>query len=275
MTARSRARVGLWFKQSVSNIQDYGQGGWLCDLGTKKGPWFCRPSCTQMKPQLFCHSSISSPVLAHGFWQEIGETNPYLKCSTRKTSAASPLSVNAHIFWPRGICVSKGSQFIFIFLWLCGSNVMMVYHGKAIRCWVAEFWSSKFAQENRRCQELTGQQFDSHNTSQPCSGAPWTLSHQLRLILGCIREISVYHSYGTIQNWKENHSWFVYTFQLRMRRQGLPFVKFNYSIEDLHAKLRITCKHRDPNWTLDACVLSYFCLLTMFLPLALCISAQH
>lgn len=22
--------------------QDYGQGGWLCDLGTEKGPWFCR-----------------------------------------------------------------------------------------------------------------------------------------------------------------------------------------------------------------------------------------
>ncbi|CAL1138149.1 unnamed protein product [Cladocopium goreaui] len=22
--------------------EDYGQGGWLCDLGTEKGPWFCR-----------------------------------------------------------------------------------------------------------------------------------------------------------------------------------------------------------------------------------------
>lgn len=101
---------------------------------------------------------------------------------------------------------------------------------------MVDFSSSKFAPKNGCRQELAGQQFDSHNTSQPCgarSGAPWTLSHQ-RLILDCIRGISVYHSYGTItiQNWKKNHGWFVYAFQLRMRRQGLPFVKLNYCIRD-------------------------------------------
>ncbi|CAJ1337601.1 unnamed protein product [Effrenium voratum] len=29
--------------------EDYGQGGWLCDLGTDRGPWFCRKKVKRIR----------------------------------------------------------------------------------------------------------------------------------------------------------------------------------------------------------------------------------
>ena len=49
MTARLTGRAAVHSKlalghfcTSASSAKDYGEGGWLCGIGTEKGAWFCR-----------------------------------------------------------------------------------------------------------------------------------------------------------------------------------------------------------------------------------------
>ena len=119
MTARSRALVGLWGVQTNKVVKH--SGLWARRMAVwprhQEGTLVLQAKLYTLDETTFFFvilPRISSPVFAHVFLQEIGETNPDLKCSMQKTSATNPIPVNGHIFWPRGICVSKGSQFTLV-----------------------------------------------------------------------------------------------------------------------------------------------------------------